>query len=79
MRIAFFALFLVAAVAFAAIKHDAILGVWTTAYPGDQTMRTALQLCANEDRNFNRLRASDRKWCYEKWLPELSSTADNSP
>ena len=68
-----------AAVAFAAIEHDAIVDVWTTAYPGDRTMRTALQLCSTEDREFNRLRASDRKWCYEKWLPVLSSTADNSP
>jgi hypothetical protein len=78
MRAGFVAFFIIGAIAFAAIGHDAVVGVWTTAFPGDPTMRTALQLCANEDRSFNRLRASDRKWCYEKWLPQLVETADNS-
>jgi hypothetical protein len=50
MKVVFVAgLLIIAAAAIFAVERDAIMAGWTTIYPGDPAMKTALQLCSIED------------------------------
>jgi len=54
-------------------ERDQILDEWSTIYPSEPTLKNSLQLCAMEDRQFNRLSTSARRRCYDKWLPVLET------
>jgi hypothetical protein len=66
-------LLIIAAATILAVERDAIIAGWTAIYPSDPIMKTALQLCYIEDRQFNRLSSASRKNCYDKWLPIFSA------
>jgi hypothetical protein len=63
---------LVIAGVFLVIEHDGVIAKWSAMYPTDPREKAALQLCYQEDHQFNRLSEEARKGCYEKWLPRLA-------
>jgi hypothetical protein len=50
-----------------------IIDEWMAVYPSDPSLKTSLQSCAMEDRQFNRLSTFSRQSCYDKWLPVLET------
>ena len=56
-------------------ERNQIIDEWMAVYPSDPSLRTSLQSCAMEDRQFNRLSAVTRQSCYDKWLPVVETQA----
>jgi hypothetical protein len=50
-----------------------IIDGWMAIYPSDPSLKTSLQSCAMEDRQFNRLSTVSRQSCYDKWLPVIET------
>ena len=55
------------------INVDNAVDEWRAMYPDDPAHRTALHLCYDNDRQFNRMSAKARGDCYSKWLPTIEA------
>jgi hypothetical protein len=67
MKVALAVVFVAAGIT--GVEKPDILNLWREVYPSDPVRQTALDRCAFEDQNFNRLSAEVRETCYQHMLP----------
>lgn len=60
-------------VGFGSINIDNAVDAWRAMYPDDPAQRTALHVCYDHDRQFNRMSAKARSDCYSQWLPTIEA------
>jgi hypothetical protein len=68
MKRLFFPLLLIALGVAGLVEHDAINNAWQGMFPQDPARQAALSRCSEDDRFFNRLSATARAACYQKYL-----------
>ena len=65
-----------AAIGFAVVRPDTIIGFYDAVYPQNAAERQALDLCFQQDHEFNRLDGAERAHCYRSMLPWRQAEAD---
>jgi hypothetical protein len=63
--------FLIIAGVFLVLEHNQVIAEWRAMYPSDPREKAALQLCYDDNHQFNRMSDKASKGCYQKWLPRL--------
>ena len=69
-----FAVLLLSAGTAGVVEPD-IFELLRDAYPADRAKQTALEWCASEDKNFNRLSTAEREACYQRMVPSAAISA----
>jgi len=59
-------------------RNDQLADQWVAMFPEDSARQTALHLCYEEDRLFNRFSSEARAACYQKWL-EVANVPAGAP
>jgi hypothetical protein len=60
-----------AVLTFVFVERKPLIELWTAMYPSDPIHKMALQICYDDDHQFNRMSTKQRHDCYAKWEPIL--------
>lgn len=60
-------------IGFGSISIDRAVDDWRAMYPDDPAHRTALYVCYENNRGFNRMSGKARADCYSRWLPTIEA------